>query len=137
MGNRKTNKGRISQDITKVEVTGLDSSEYVDKVDAAKTKTQSGTVTITGETDRVYTPAGEPSEPVVVREAGEAAFSIVRDGLRDVVVWNPWIDKAAGMGDFEPKDGYRNMICIEAGSVSGWQKLEPGEAFEGSQNISY
>lgn len=129
------------KDITKIEVTGLENSAYVDKVDAAKAKTQSGGITITGETDRVYTPATDPTVPVVVREKGsedeEGIFTVVRDGLKDVVVWNPWVDKAAGMADFEPNDGYKNMLCVEAGSVRGWQKLEPGEAFEGGQTIEY
>ncbi|KAI0126921.1 galactose mutarotase-like domain-containing protein [Xylariales sp. AK1849] len=123
------------KDIAKVSVTGLDGSEYVDKVDAAKAKKQSGTVTITSETDRVYTPAKGPSEPVVVSEGGVTKFSVVRDNLEDVVVWNPWTEKAAGMGDFAPKDGYKNMICVEAGAVKGWTKLEAGDAFEGAQVI--
>lgn len=117
-------------------MTGLEESDYVDKVDAAKEKKQSGAVTITGEVDRVYTPAKGPSSPVVVAEDGESVFSIVRDNLKDVVVWNPWTDKAAGMGDFEPKDGFKNMICIEAGSVKGWITLDPSDAFEGAQTIS-
>ncbi|KAI1363265.1 galactose mutarotase-like domain-containing protein [Xylaria arbuscula] len=124
-------------DITKVQVTGLEDSEYIDKVDGAQTKSQSGVVAITGETDRVYTPAKGPSSPVVVTEGGETAFSVVRDNLKDVVVWNPWTEKAAGMGDFEPKDGFKNMICVEAGSVRGWTSLETGDAFEGAQTISY
>lgn len=123
------------QDITQVSVDGLDASSYIDKVDGASTKTQSSSVTITGETDRVYTPAKGPGEPVIVNESGKKAFSVVRDNLNDVVVWNPWIEKAEGMGDFAPKDGYKNMICIEAGSVKGWQILEPGDAFEGAQTI--
>ncbi|KAI1105575.1 galactose mutarotase-like protein [Jackrogersella minutella] len=124
------------EDVSKIQVTGLEDSEYVDKVDAAKVKTQSGAVSITGETDRVYTPVKGPSSPVVVAEGGETVFSIVRDNLKDVVVWNPWTDKAAGMGDFEPKDGFKNMICIEAGSVNGWITLDPGDAFQGAQTIS-
>ncbi|KAI0184203.1 galactose mutarotase-like domain-containing protein [Xylaria flabelliformis] len=120
-------------DITKVEVTGLENAEYIDKVDGAKTKSQSGAVTITGETDRVYT-----SEPtIVVSEGGSTAFKIERDNLENVVVWNPWTEKAAGMGDFEPKDGFKNMICVEAGSVAGWTTLEAGDAYEGAQTISY
>ncbi|KUI54725.1 Glucose-6-phosphate 1-epimerase [Cytospora mali] len=123
------------KDITQVAVEGLDASEYIDKVDAATTKTQSSTVTITGETDRVYTPAKGPGEPVKVIEGGKPVYSVVRDSLNDLVVWNPWVEKAKGMGDFEPKDGYKNMICVEAGSVKGWQTLEPGDAFEGAQTI--
>ncbi|KAI1138049.1 galactose mutarotase-like protein [Hypoxylon sp. FL0543] len=126
---------RIS-DISKIQVTGLEESEYIDKVDAAKAKKQSGAVTIAGEVDRVYTPAKGPSSPVVVTEEGETVFSIVRDNLKDVVVWNPWTDKAAGMGDFEPKDGFQNMICVEAGTVRDWITLDPKDAFEGAQTIS-
>jgi glucose-6-phosphate 1-epimerase len=59
----------------------------------------------------------------------------VRDNLQDVVVWNPWTEKAKDMSDFEPKDGYKNMLCVEAGQVSGWVKVEAGETFEGSQMI--
>ncbi|KAI1109413.1 galactose mutarotase-like protein [Nemania sp. NC0429] len=124
-------------DITKVEVTGLEDSEYLDKVDGAKVKSQSGIVTITGETDRVYTPAKGPSSSVDVVEDGRPVFSVVRDNLKDVVVWNPWTEKAAGIGDFAPKDGFKNMICIEAGSVRGWTALEPGDVFNGAQTISY
>lgn len=123
------------KDITQVVVEGLDASEYIDKVDAAQVKTQSSAVTITGETDRVYTPAKGPGEPVKVVEGGKPVFSVVRDSLNDLVVWNPWADKAQGMGDFAPKDGYKEMICVEAGSVKLWQTLEPGDAFEGAQTV--
>ena len=106
-------------------------------MDGAQTKTQSGAVSITGETDRVYTPAGPPETPVVVRGVGgEEEFRVVRDGLRDVVVWNPWSDKSAGMGDFEPKTGWQQMVCVEAGSVRAWQKLEAGDSWTGSQYVS-
>ncbi|KAI0007191.1 galactose mutarotase-like protein [Xylariaceae sp. FL0662B] len=124
------------KDVAKIQLTGLDEAEYIDKVDAAKTKKQSGAVTITGEMDRVYTPAKGPSEPVVVSEEGEPVYSVVRDNFKDVVVWNPWTEKAVGMGDFEPKDGFKNMICIEAGSVKGWTTIDAGDAFEGSQTIT-
>ncbi|KAK0734321.1 aldose-1-epimerase [Lasiosphaeria miniovina] len=125
------------EDISNVSITGLDGASYVDKVDGAKTKTQSsGAVQITGETDRVYTPAAAPSAPVVVVEGGRAGFSVTRDSLGDVVVWNPWADKAAAMADFAPADGFRRMVCVEAGSVADFQTLEPGDAFEGAQTIA-
>jgi glucose-6-phosphate 1-epimerase len=89
---------------------------------------------ITGETDRVYSPHND--RPISVIEGGKTTFSVARDNLGDVVVWNPWTEKAASMGDFEPKDGYKNMLCIEAGSVKGWQTLEPGDAFSGAQTIT-
>ncbi|KAK4205195.1 galactose mutarotase-like domain-containing protein [Triangularia verruculosa] len=119
-------------DITKVSISGLDNSSYIDKVDSASTKTQSGEIKIEGETDRVYTADG----PVTVAEDGKTLYTVTRDNLSDVVVWNPWIEKAKGMGDFEPKDGYKEMLCVEPGSVGGWQTLEKGDAFEGAQTIT-
>lgn len=37
------------------------------------------------------------------------------------------------MGDFEPKDGYKEMLCIEVGAVDSWVKLDGGEGWEGGQ----
>ena len=68
-------------------------------------------------------------------EKGAAEYEVTRDMLADVVVWNPWIEKAKGMADFGPEDGYKQMICVEAGSVSAWNSLEAGDAWEGGQRI--
>ncbi|EFY86338.1 Aldose 1-epimerase family protein [Metarhizium acridum CQMa 102] len=124
------------KDISAVQIAGLEDSKYVDKLDGAKTKTESSSpVTFSGEMDRVYTPAKGPGHPIVVSDSGRPCFRIVRDNLDQVVVWNPWIEKAQEMSDFAPKDGYKNMVCVEAGSVDGWQKLDKGDAFEGAQTI--
>jgi glucose-6-phosphate 1-epimerase len=66
---------------------------------------------------------------------GKPRLDVQRDRLVDSVVWNPWIEKAKAMSDFEPNDGYKNMVCVEVGAVDGWQKLEPGETFEGGQIV--
>jgi glucose-6-phosphate 1-epimerase len=36
----------------------------------------------------------------IVDEVKQRAIIIEKDGFPDAVVWNPWIDKAAGMADF-------------------------------------
>ncbi|KAL2270988.1 hypothetical protein VTJ83DRAFT_359 [Remersonia thermophila] len=123
------------KDINEVAIAGLASTPYVDKVSPAASAPHDDPLAIAAETDRVYTPASA-SAAVTVSESGEPKFRITRDNLSDVVVWNPWTDKAAGMADFEPKDGFRQMLCIEPGSVSGWQVLEQGDAFEGAQTIT-
>lgn len=125
-------------DISKVAVDGLAGAPYSDKVDGFKQKTQAATghVDITGETDRVYVPAQGAAQPLTVLEGGAPRYGIKRDNLSDVVVWNPWSTKTASIGDFAPKDGYKNMLCVEPGSVSSWTTLEPGEAYEGAHAIS-
>lgn len=62
-------------------------------------------------------------------------FSLTREGLTDATVWNPWQKGADGMGDFEPKSGWREMVCVEPGAVKGWLSLESGDAWEGEQVI--
>jgi len=52
-----------------------------------------------------------------------------------VVVWNPWVEKAKGMADFGPEDGYKKMVCVETGSVAAWNTLEAGDTWEGGQRI--
>lgn len=125
------------KDISKVEVTGAGNASYIDKVDGAKTKSQdTDKITFSGEVDRVYSTPNGAKDTISILEGGAPRFDVKRDNLDEVVVWNPWINKAAGMGDFEPKDGYKNMVCVEAGSVKGWQTLEAGDAFVGAQTVS-
>ncbi|CRK20629.1 hypothetical protein BN1708_012901 [Verticillium longisporum] len=125
-------------DVTAVRLSSLDGASYLDKTESLATKTQSGDLALTGETDRIYTPLGGPKVPVVVSDSasGRKLYSLTRDNLDDVVVWNPWEAKAKSMPDFSPDDGWRNMVCVEAGAVKGWQKLEAGDAFEVAQVIA-
>ena len=130
-----TNHPIPSQDITTVTLTGLHQAPYIDKVDAASAKTETAaTTTITAETDRVYTPADDAA--VTLAEGGTPRLRVTRDNLSNVVVWNPWAEKAAGLVDFAPDDGYRQMVCVEPGAVGGWQSVEAGDAFEGAQTIT-
>lgn len=109
-------------DIAKVEITGLESSQYLDKLTTPIPSTAtspSASLKIAAQTDRVYSPAGGPEVPVVIKEGGKETFSIVRDNLNEIVVWNPWEAGAKATADFEPKDGYKEMVCVEAGAVKG------------------
>lgn len=121
------------QDISKIAINGLTGVNYIDKVLNATTHTESGSIKITGETDRVYTSI--PQDTTSVVEDGKPRFDVVRDNLQDTVVWNPWIEKAKAMGDFAPDEDYKHMVCVEVGAVQGWQKLEKGEVYEGGQTI--
>jgi len=119
-------------DISKTQINGLGSETYVDKMLDATTHQQATPgLTIDREVDRVYTSIKQDTTSIV--ESGHPSLDVIRDNLSDTVVWNPWIEKSKGMGDFEPKDGYKQMVCVEVGAVDGWQKLEPGETFECGQ----
>ncbi|GMG49798.1 unnamed protein product [Ambrosiozyma monospora] len=87
------------------------------------------------ETDRIYKQVPEKKVMQVI-DKGNVLHNVQRVNLPDVVVWNPWIEKSGGMGDFEPKDGYLNMVCIEPGHVHDFVELKPGESWKATQIIN-
>ena len=101
-------------DISKVRVLGLDRTEYLDKVDNSARKTQSGAVTIDGEVDRIY--EGVSGELVIDDASLGRKIRITSRGCSTAVVWNPWIEIAASMGDLGDDD-YRKMLCVETANA--------------------
>lgn len=96
-------------------------------------KPASKPISFTAETDRVY--SSPAARSLRITQDGKPKFEIIRDTLGDVVVWNPWDKKAGSMADFGPEGAWKRMVCVEAGSVSEWNKLEAGDTWEGGQRI--
>ena len=99
-----------SQDITKIQINGLGSTTYTDKVLNATEYTQTDpSLKITGETDRVYARSG----PVVVDDrAALRHLTVEPRGAEQTVVWNPWADKAAALDDLGDEEWLR-FLCVE------------------------
>jgi len=97
-------------DVRKVHVEGLDGCEYIDKMDGGNRKSQSGSLGISEETDRIYLGTGNQAE--IVDPAMHRRIVIKSSGSASMVVWNPWEKTAAKMGDLGPS-GYLKMICVE------------------------
>jgi glucose-6-phosphate 1-epimerase len=97
-----------------VKVLGLEGTDYLDKLDASRRKTQSGAVTIDREVDRIYL---EVAGELLIDDASLARrIRITSSGSGTAVVWNPWIETAASMSDLEDED-YRKMICVETANA--------------------
>ena len=102
-------------DVLQADVEGLDGRQYLDKVDGMKRKTQSGPVTITGETDRVYL---NTADTVTVHDRAAGRRLIVsKEGSNSTVVWNPWVEKAKRLPDFGD-DEWPRMLCVETANVA-------------------
>ncbi|SCU92358.1 LAFA_0F09802g1_1 [Lachancea sp. 'fantastica'] len=84
------------------------------------------------ELDRIYKQV-EDDRVVQVIDKGEPVHTIRRHNLPDAVVWNPWVEKSKGMADFEPKTGYKEMVCIEPGHVHDFVQLQLGQTWEAYQ----
>lgn len=119
-------------DITDVLVTNLNDQQCRDQLLQEDYIEKAPIVSFHEEFDRIYKKVPE-SNTLQVVELGKVLLNVHRVNLPDAVVWNPWIEKSKGMADFEPKDGYKNMLCIEPGHVSDMVKLGAGEKWEAAQ----
>ena len=112
-------------DIRSIWISGLETTDYVDKVDQAKMKPASGMpIKFTGETDRVY--VDTRADCLLLDDGMKRVIRISKSGSASTVVWNPWIDKSKRMADFGD-DEWPEMVCIETANVAaGRIELSPG-----------
>ena len=113
-------------DVRTIRLVGLDGSAYHDRAagQAPGPHRQTGDLTITAETDRIYDTTGaiEVVDPTLRRR-----LTLDRTGSADAVVWNPWIAKSAAMPDFGD-DEWTSMLCVETCNVGAHAiTVEPGE----------
>lgn len=120
-------------DIRTTGVEGLDGKTYIDQVDGNTRFVQHGPITVTGELDRIYLDC--PGEVTIVDESLQRRIRITKQGSRSYVVWNPWVEKSARLGDMG-EDGYRQMICIETCNA-GDDAVEIAPGAEHTLNTSY
>ena len=69
-----------------------------------------------GECDRTYIGTAAPCvvrDPVLGR-----TLTVHKQGAPSTVVWNPWIEKTARLGDLGPDD-WQHFVCVESGCVMG------------------
>uniref|UniRef100_A0A2C9KR95 glucose-6-phosphate 1-epimerase n=1 Tax=Biomphalaria glabrata TaxID=6526 RepID=A0A2C9KR95_BIOGL len=121
-------------DIKHLRIEGLQGLIYVDKLKNGKEKKESREfVTVCKNYDRVYKDAPKRlnivSGPEPVRN-----IELVTFNFPDIVVWNPWEEKAKEMSDFDD-DGYTEMICVEPGKVLVPITLEAGQQYECKQTL--
>lgn len=115
---------RVS-DVRQIAIHGLDGCPYIDKVDDGARKQQFGPVMISAETDRIYL---ESIADCLIEDPGLNRFiRIGKRGSRSTVVWNPWSEKAAQLGDFG-EEGYLDVVCVEsANAAEDVVTIEPGD----------
>jgi D-hexose-6-phosphate mutarotase len=112
-------------DVDQLRITGMEGCTYLDKVGVAQTRTQQGAIQISSEVDRIYL---DTEADCLVEDSGfKRRIRIAKSGSRSNVVWNPWIEKSAKMGDFGSDTGYRGMVCVEsANAASNVVTVAPG-----------
>ena len=102
-------------DIGSIRVTGLEGSEYWDKVGGSNLRKQEGAISFSGEVDRVYINTGATC--VIHDDKLKRRIHIAKSGSLSTVVWTPWVEKANKMGDMGQPDGWREMVCVESANA--------------------
>ena len=114
-----------------VALEGLYGHDYRDAANGDRIVRETGTeLVVEGEVDRVYHGVRRPQ----LLQAGNLTLGIQSQGFPDVVVWNPWLDRCAGLKDM-PADGWRHMLCVEAAIARQPVTLPAGEEWYGRQTL--
>jgi len=121
-------------DIKNAEVVGLKDVNYINKVKGGVTETETRTAVVVGEeVDRAYLNVKQDPLLLVDKEKDHSR-KLYREGFPDVVVWNPWVEKARGLADLG-EENYPNFICVEVGLIGTPTVLAPGEQWVGKHAI--
>lgn len=102
------------KDIATTTVTGLDNQPYLNKVANGSDGLQSGAITFTDETDRIYN--HHDSAALITDEALNRRIAVEKTGSHATVVWNPWIEKAQRLTDMHDDD-WHNFVCVETANA--------------------
>ncbi|QZA80428.1 D-hexose-6-phosphate mutarotase [Deefgea piscis] len=118
------------EDYTQVAVQGLAGCEYIDTVGEHVRLLQTGDMTFTGTTDRVY--LNVPAEQKIV--TAQRSIQIISD-THSAVVWNPGAH-AANIGDIGAGVN-QTFVCVERGNVfDNAIVLAAGEAHTATMRLS-
>ena len=110
-------------DVRQARIEGLHGKSFFDKVTQTE-RMQAGDLTFAAETDSVY----RTSEPVTLHDPVLGRRLVVStEGAGNVVVWNPWADKAKEVPDIGDED-WTGFVCIEgANAFEHAVALAPGD----------
>jgi glucose-6-phosphate 1-epimerase len=110
-------------DISQMQVKGLDGVAYLDKVQGMNRFDQSGDVLMSGEeVDRVY--LDTTGDVIIADEQLKRQIIIRKENAPTTIVWNPGAEKEKGFADMAEGD-YRQMLCVESGTAGNTEVTVP------------
>lgn len=110
--------------IADISITGLEDVSFHDSLTGDQGR-ENESIKIDEEIDRVYL---STTDKVSIQDLGwNRNITISKSGSKSTVVWNPWIEKSAGMGDLGNEE-YKEFVCIEtANALTDVYQVAPGE----------
>jgi glucose-6-phosphate 1-epimerase len=111
--------------INHIRIEPLQQVRYIDTLRDWQTFSDSDTLRINQETDRIYLDI--PSTLTIEDTGWQRRIEIHCAQSRSAVIWNPWIEKAKRLSHFA-EDAYQRMLCIETARVmEDCLDLAPGQ----------
>ncbi|EGH97871.1 MULTISPECIES: D-hexose-6-phosphate mutarotase [Pseudomonas syringae group] len=101
-------------DVRQVSVEGLDGLRYIETLANWEEREQTGDLTFTGETDRIY--QDTPGVLSIIDPEWQRRIHIRSTGSKSAILWNPWIEKTGTFTDMAA-DGWQRMVCVETANV--------------------
>ncbi|CAM8904719.1 unnamed protein product [Rhodiola kirilowii] len=120
-------------DISEVRIEGLETLDYLDNLCKKERFTEQEAITFESEVDRIY--LSSPNVIAVLDHEKKRTFVIRKEGLPDVVVWNPWEKKCKAIADLGDEE-YKHMLCVDAAAMEKPITLKPGEEWTGQLELS-
>jgi glucose-6-phosphate 1-epimerase len=115
---------RVS-DIANVRLQGLDGVQFLDNTDSNRAKVQHGDVTIATATDNAF--MGTQNDVDLIDPELRRHIRLEKDNSLTTVVWNPWREGAARLGDLGDGE-WTQFLCVEASNIlDASVTLAPGE----------
>jgi glucose-6-phosphate 1-epimerase len=112
-------------DVRQIRIQGLDGLSYIETLEGWEKRQQTGDLTFTGETDRIY--LDTPDVLGIVDPDWQRRVLIQTIGSNSAILWNPWIEKTQRFTDMAA-DGWQGMVCVETANVlSDVVTLDPDE----------
>ncbi|WP_018970576.1 D-hexose-6-phosphate mutarotase [Rubritalea marina] len=120
-------------DVDAVRLLGFDDEHFIDTTNETMHQ-QHGEIHIQSEVDRIY---DHGDSPITLQDAAlKRDITIRNGGSGTTVVWNPWTEKAAALGDLADAE-FHDFVCIEAANARhDTRMLAPGESHTLSTSIT-
>ncbi|KAF6157484.1 hypothetical protein GIB67_004422 [Kingdonia uniflora] len=121
-------------DISEIRVEGLETLDYLDNlVNKERFTEQADAITFDSKVDRVY--LSTPTKIAIIDHEKKRTFELRKGHLADAVVWNPWERKDKGLHYLDSGE-YKNMLCVESAVIEKPILLQPGNQWNGCQELS-
>jgi len=113
-------------DVHQASVSGLEGVTYLDKNDDLKPVQQTGSIVLTGPTDRVYQ---NTQSTCVLHDAGnKRRITVAKSGSDTTVVWNPWESGAKKLADLDESEWPKFIAVETVNAAANAITLAPGSA---------